>query len=258
VVAFLDDNTANTFSGDNLARTNWNDNSYKLPCLTCHNNASQGNSKIDNTGTAAPNIEAYWLVTGHGASVIDNGSTLQDSGDVDQVPPVRCDTCHDITSQHYGTTLATNAWRLLSSTGYDDANGGLDKFCNTQCHGDAPGSYALNKPDLPQDHTWILAASPPETKESGEDTHPTARDVASPGKSQAPQTSDTMPLDNAIRQSGTQNFLCITCHDPHGIGDPAASPRSFTGENDKTPLDNVHMLRYIHDTGSVLCNKCHI
>jgi predicted CxxxxCH...CXXCH cytochrome family protein len=258
LVTAIDNGDANTFPGDNLARINWNDNNYKLPCLTCHNNTSQGNTKIDGTGSDAPNIEAQWLLTGHGASsVIDNGSTNIDNQTVYQKVPVPCGMCHDVNSQHYGTTLATNAWRLRSSTGYNDANGGLDKFCNTQCHGDLPGSYALNKPDLPQDHTWVLAASPPETKETGEDTHPTARDVVSTGKTEAPQASDTMPLDNAIRQSGTQNFLCVTCHDPHGIGPSAAGPRSFTGTN-PAAADNVHMLRYIHDTGSVLCKKCHI
>lgn len=257
------DNGVGSGVGNTLAKANWLDNNYKLPCLTCHNNASQANSKIDNTGVAAPNIEAYWLVTGHGATAaIDNGSTTTVNTGLDppvyQNVPVPCGMCHDVNSRHYGTTLATNAWRLRTTSGYNDGNGGLDKFCNTRCHGSAPGAYVLNNPGLPQDHVWILAASPPETKETGQDTHPTSRNVVSAGKTVAPLASDRMPLDNAIRLGGTQNFLCITCHDPHGIGATAAAPRSFTGTNNTTPADNVHMLRYVPGTGSVLCKKCHI
>jgi predicted CxxxxCH...CXXCH cytochrome family protein len=267
VVAFIDNGAANAFSGDNLARTNWNDNNYKLPCLTCHNDAGpRANTAIDNSGGTAPNIEKYWRASGHGYPTddpIDNSSTTRLSSTINQNLPLDCRFCHDIDSRHFGNDTSTgNAWRLVTAADHT-AGGGLDKFCNIQCHGGAQAGdpsteWTCTIPDLPMDHFWIEDLCPRDPNKESADTHPTFSDVDVLPKTAPPAADSRMPLDNDIRSGGATNFLCVTCHDPHGTGGDAADTwgRSFAGSNPTTPVDNVHMLRYEYT--STLCRKCHL
>jgi hypothetical protein len=212
----------------------------------------------------------YWRATGHGypsGAPVDNTSTTTVSGNVNQVLPLPCGSCHDVNVRHFGNTTATgNAWRLLSSSGYSAAEG-LDKFCALQCHGggEAGTSWTCAKPGLPMDHFWIDgngSVCPRGPEKESTDTHPTSQDVEIIGKTVIPHVTDEnfMPLDSDIRQGGGTNFLCITCHDPHGTGPAAAATwgRSFAGFNSTSLIDNVHMLRYDEPqaTGD-LCHKCH-
>lgn len=279
------DNTlvANTKSGALLAKEGWRDNTYRLPCLTCHNNDGQAagrtaNAKMDASGTWAPGIQKYWRSSGHGypsGAPVDNTSTTTVSGNVNQVLPVLCRYCHAIDSRHFGNTTVTgNAWRLVSWSNYGDSTGGLDKFCALQCHGggDAGTAWTCAKPGLPMDHSWIDgngsvcpgrdAGGLPLNKEAS-DTHPTFQDVESTGKTKIPNEmpANRMPLESDIRNATSTNFLCVTCHDPHGTGpgDGLHWGRNFAGANATSPVDNVHMLRYDEPqaTGD-LCRRCHI
>jgi hypothetical protein len=257
------DNGTGSGVGNLLAKGNWNDNNYKLPCLTCHNKTTgeQGNANVDGTGNSAPNIEAHWLVTGHGAeTAIDNTSTTTEDDLVDppvwQTVPVPCGMCHDESGQHIGTAKdGTNPWRLDTT---NNTNGVFDIWCAENCHSTDP----------PANHTWNVEAG--QSKESG-DTHKTSTAIVPDGNRFQVPTA-TMPLepfltDKGFNQPGdaadTDRFLCITCHDPHGIGDVAATPRSFNGTIDNNTIgnDNVHMLRHDYTgggSGSTLCNNCHI
>jgi hypothetical protein len=255
------DNTlvSNSLTGVQLAKGNWRDNSYRLPCVTCHNSARARTAMDPAGGSAAPNIEKYWRASGHGYphnTPVDNLSTTTVSGNVNQVLPLPCSSCHAVDSRHFGNTLATgNAWRLATQSRYKD-DGGLDQFCAFQCHAGAyPGSDNCLKPGLPMDHFWNVATGC--TKEST-DTHPTSTAIEVTGKTQDNAAANYMPLASDIRQNGGANFLCVTCHDPHGTGPDAAANwgRSFAGSNPYTPIDNVHMLRY--DKGLDLCKKCHL
>jgi predicted CxxxxCH...CXXCH cytochrome family protein len=262
VIASFDNSAPNTLnkSGVDLAKENWADNTYKLPCLTCHNKTSQGNTSIDGTGNSAPNIEAHWLVTGHGASVIDNtgntGDTPGDDPPVYRSVPVPCRGCHDIASSHFASTgkNTVNPWRLWNNTKFSNNNNGeFDIWCAGTCH----------SVDPPANHTWNVAAE--QSKESG-DTHKTSTDIV-PDSNIYQVPPATMPLepfltDKGAGAAGSDWFLCITCHDPHGIGKPAAAPRTFNGDIDNNAIgnDNVHMLRhdYGEGSGSTLCKNCHI
>jgi len=274
VVPYFDNTlVANTKSGAQLAKESWRDNTHRLPCLTCHNNSGQAagstaNTKMDGTGAWAPGIEKYWRASGHGypsGAPVDNTSTTTVSGNVNQVLPLPCGSCHDTNSRHFGNTPANgNAWRLLSSSGYSAAQG-LDKFCALQCHGggEAGSSWTCAKPAVPMDHFWIDGNGlecPRDPYKEGTDTHPSSRSVEIPGKTKSPHEMGTnyMPIDSDIRSGGGNNFLCVTCHDPHGTGAGDANHwgRSFAGANETSPLDNVHMLRY--ELRETLCNTCHI
>jgi predicted CxxxxCH...CXXCH cytochrome family protein len=264
VVDFIDNGAANTFSGDNLARTNWNDNNYKLPCLTCHNKTTgeQAKPNIDGSGNFAPNIEAHWLVTGHGAeTAIDCAATTTETPGADppvwQTVPVPCGMCHDIASSHFAST--GNPWRLRTSTFFDNATtGAFDEWCHLKCHANAP----------PAEHTYNVAQGGTFSTKDDWDTHGTSAPAVDTGITDIPPA--TMPLEpfltnkgyNQAGATGSELFLCITCHDPHGIGNVAAVPRTFNGviDNDAIGNDNVNMLRheYTMGTGSILCKKCHI
>src|SRR5512145_671323 len=72
-----------------------------------------------------------------------------------------------------------------------------------------------------------------------------------------------MPLEDnlaakpaaAARSEGTL-LVCVTCHDPHGVGTSlVGAPRSFSGVND----NGFKMLRYesAGPTLTPLCVKCH-
>ena len=115
----------------------------------------------------------------------------------------------------------------------------------------------MNKPNLPMDHFWNVAAG--ETRESG-DTHATSANIlwGVPLATQDNAAANKMPLDSDIRQGGGANFLCVTCHDPHGVGSAAAGlwGRTFAGSNPRIAVDNLHMLRY--DYEETLCRRCHL
>ncbi len=241
--------TVNGAVGTVQAKTNWSNSSYKLDCLYCHNGTDPATSNADGTGNVAPDIYATWSLNGHGSSSIDNASTTTDSGTVDQVPPVRCETCHDITTNHL-PPATNNPWRLLAATNYSTA-GGLDAFCATQCH----------LTTAPADHTYNVAQS--EAKE-GSDTHPVATQVVPDSRwFQVPPDAD-MPLDGDLTTFGntnaaTDNIACVSCHDPHGVGSTVVTGRTFSGVN--TESTDAQMTRFNYSgsgTGSTpLCVKCH-
>jgi hypothetical protein len=221
---------------------------------------------MDGTGGTAPNIEKYWRTSGHGNPTdnpIDNSETTTSNSTVNQNLPLDCRFCHDINSPHFGNDTSTgNAWRLVTAADHT-TGGGLDKFCNIQCHGGAQAgdpstTWTCTIPDLPMDHFWIEDLCPRDPNKESADTHPTFSDVDVLPKTAPPAADSRMPLDNDIRSGGATNFLCVTCHDPHGTGGDAADTwgRSFAGSNPTTPVDNVHMLRYEYT--STLCRKCHL
>jgi predicted CxxxxCH...CXXCH cytochrome family protein len=256
-------------TGDTLVRTqaNWDNTSYKVPCLTCHNDGAQGTQNIDGSGDAAPNIDNVWASVGHGAASIDNSSTTTDSGNVDQVPPVRCETCHDETGQHIGTAKdGTNPWRLDGALTNYTQTGGLDDFCLTQCHSQAA---------LPPRHARIVNGTWGVAKDSALHTHPTAMQVVPQPGAPSGETVDksrwfNVPSDTAKPLSadlGTKSppartdgslMACVTCHDPHGAGTALISPRTFSGMN-TMGAGAKKMLRY-NPSGAQptpLCSKCH-
>jgi len=251
-------------TGDTLVRTqsNWDNNAYKVACVTCHNNGTQGWQNLNGTGNQAPNIDVAYYGNGHGAASIDNNSTTTDSGLVDQVPPVRCETCHDETGLHIGTAKdGTNPWRLDNTATNYTQTGGLDRFCLTQCH---------SQTALPPRHARIVNGTWGVAKDNALHTHPTANEAVATGKGRWYQvTADTtMPMGGttaspltgnlttkspAARTTGTL-LACVTCHDPHGVGTAATAARTFSGAND----NGFQMLRYKSGTLKNLCTKCHL
>ncbi|MHB8782201.1 MAG: multiheme c-type cytochrome [Desulfobacteria bacterium] len=251
-------------TGDTLVRTqaNWDNTTYKVACVTCHNNGAQGWQNLDGTGDRAPNIDVAYYGNGHGAASIDNASTTTDSGLVDQVPPVRCETCHDETGPHIGTAKdGTNPWRLDNAATNYTQTGGLDHFCLTQCH---------SQTALPPRHARIVSGTWGVAKDNTLHTHPTATESVATGKDRWYQVSAdaTMPMGGttaapltgnlttktpAARTAGTL-IACVTCHDPHGVGTAATATRTFSGAND----NGYKMLRYKSGTLKNLCTKCHL
>ena len=251
-------------TGDTLVRApaNWDNNTYKAPCVTCHNNGTQGWQNLNGTGDQAPNIDVAYYGNGHGAAGIDNASTATDSGLVDQVPPVRCETCHDEVSAHIGSSKdGTNPWRLDNSLTNFTQTGGLDRFCLIQCH---------SLTALPPRHARIVNGAWAVAKDNTLHTHPAATELVATGKDRWYQiVSDTaMPVGGttaspltgnlttktpAARTSGTL-IACVTCHDPHGVGTALTATRTFSGAND----NGFQMLRYKSGTLKTLCTKCHL
>ncbi len=253
-------------SGDTLVRVqgNWDNAAYKSPCITCHNDSAgqQAWQNLSGTGDRAPNVMAAYYSNGHGASSIDNASTSSDSGLVDQVPPVRCETCHDENGLHIGTAKdGTNPWRLDNAVTNFTQTGGLDRFCLVQCH---------SATALPPRHARIVNGTWGVAKDNTLHTHPTATELVATGKDRWYQivADTTMPVGGttasplignlttkspAARSAGTL-VACVTCHDPHGVGTSAVATRTFSGAND----NGFQMLRYKSGTTKVLCTKCHL
>jgi len=257
--------------GDTLVRTsgNWDNTSYKVACITCHNDAaaastppaSQGRQNLDGSGDRAPDVEAVWSSNGHGASSIDNASTTTDSGNVDQVPPVRCETCHDETGLHIGTAKdATNPWRLDNTLTNYTQTGGLDQFCLTQCH---------SQTSLATRHAQIVNGTWGVLKDSALHTHPTALEVVPstpidksrwqqvPSDPLMPLAEDLVSKTPPARGNGSL-LACVTCHDPHGVAVAQITTRTFSGAN-TMGAGAGNMLRY-NPSGSQptpLCSKCH-
>ena len=254
-------------TGDTLARTqaNWDNASYRLPCATCHNNGTQTWQNLGGTGDRAPNIDvAYYGAggNGHGATGIDNGSTGTDSGLTDQTVPVRCNTCHDETLAHIGTAKdGTNPWRFAAATNYAQT-GGLDQFCLGQCHATTPSTH-------PARHAWRVSgsgAAPAQTKDNTVHTHPTSQALIPSGKDrwlQLPSGSEIPVQDNlATKSPGARTaaslLVCVSCHDPHGVGTASTATRTFSGANNEA---SKQMLRYDYSGlgagTTALCAKCH-
>jgi hypothetical protein len=247
--------------GDDLVRAqaNWDNATYKVACVTCHNGGSgtQAWQNLDGTGNAAPNIEGTYYLNGHGATGIDNVSTTGDTGTTDRVVPVRCETCHDEAGPHIGTAKdGSNPWRLDNALTLFAKTGGLDNACLGQCH-----SASSNRAR----HAWRVnseAGGPAaQSKDNTVHTHPTSIGVVPADKGrwfQAPSNPE-MPVqaDLSTKSPGARGtgsvLVCVTCHDPHGVGAAQTSPRTFWGAND----NGYKMLRYRSGNLTTLCSKCH-
>jgi hypothetical protein len=241
-------------TGDTLVRTqsNWDNGSYKVPCVTCHNGAPAGNTppnaqgtvSLDGSGNRAPDIDNQYYLSGHGKAPLN----------------ALCTGCHGAAVGHIGAgKVASNPWRLSAPN--LSANGGLDNTCATACHVLAAS-----------DHTWRVTVGAPVTSESKEttDTHPTSTAAVGAGKSrwfQLPSDAN-IPLQGNLTQQPhtkveTENIVCVSCHDPHGVAASAlpASVRNFSGANDDNGTVGRKMVRYnFSGTGmgtTPLCTACH-
>ena len=263
-------------SGDTLVRTkaNWDNGTYQVPCITCHNDSalavpqSQGTVRMDGSGNKAPNILAAYYGNGHGASSIDNISTAS-------IPPIPCMTCHYEQGGHIGAgKTAANPWRLDNALTKYAVTGGLDNYCMTACHANA----------APAKHAWIVNGVGASAKDNTiRQTHPVSTeavpqagaplaetldksrwyqvtpDTLMPlgGTSVSPASGDlnSEPIPPRLPTSYGRLVMCVTCHDPHGVGTAPIVPRTFSGTNDI----GFKMLRY-KPSGVVptpLCAKCH-
>jgi predicted CxxxxCH...CXXCH cytochrome family protein len=248
-------------TGDTLVRNqaNWDNTTYKVPCLTCHNDGAQGTQNLDGSGNVAHNIDGTYNTRGHGdPSINDPVSAL--------TPPVACTYCHAPTAGHIGAQrpVSTNPWRIGISN--FNLRGRVDEFCGTPgnvCHSDGA------------DHWWRVDAESPVSNEikASTDTHPTTTPAVptSPiDKSRWFQVplDGQIPLhgnltDNAYDKSGgsENHIVCVSCHDPHGV--PAAvlpaGVRTFSGANNDNGAVGRKMLRYDFSSGTptVLCSMCH-
>ncbi len=241
-------------SGDNIVRSsaNWDNVSYSVACVTCHNNAPSGNTPPDTQGTVnpdgsgnkAPNIDSAYATSGHGTAAINKV----------------CTQCHNAAAGHIGANkVATNPWRLLAATNHS-VNGGLDTFCATGL-----GCHSTSAPD---DHTYNVAAG--ESKEPATDTHPTSALAVPAGKDRWYQVpnNDNVPLFGHLlnsgynKSTGDNNYVvCVSCHDPHGVGTAAlpVSVRNFSGVNNDNNIPGRKMMRYDYSSGvpTPLCSVCH-
>jgi predicted CxxxxCH...CXXCH cytochrome family protein len=252
-------------SGDNLARTrtNWDNTTYKLNCLTCHNGAAW--QTLAGTGDKAGNIDNTYYFDGHGGGIPDNASTAS-------APPVACSACHDELGAHIGTAKdAANPWRIDPAANHSQT-GGLDQFCLQQCHSTTAA---------PPKHAWRVngsAVAPAQAKDAAFNTHPTSMQVVPRVGAPASETINKdrwflVPTDNnlalqgdlvskpaAARTTGSL-LVCVSCHDPHGVGTALAANRSFSGVNTEA-AGAKKMLRYNYSGTAVgaspLCAKCHI
>jgi ribosomal protein L31 len=241
-----------TASGDNLVRiqANWDDNTFFVDCLTCHNGTAAGTqatANLDGSGGVAHAIEGTLFTMQHG--LIGLG----------------CGWCHYGNVGHIGANrpVGSNPYRLdgYFFTSYPPITqmGQIDWSCN-YCHAMFSG----------YDHTWRVSgtgSSGPETKGTA-DTHPTTVLAVGAGKDRWYQlpSSTLMPLygdlldNNYNKSGGTNNYvLCVTCHDPHGLGTSplSSSVRRFSGQNTDTKGNKA--LRYNYSTGTptALCSQCH-
>lgn len=239
-------------SGDAQVRTqaNWDNPGYFVDCLTCHNGTAAGTqatARIDGSGGVAAAIEGTISTMGHGTAGIG------------------CGWCHgDIGHLGANRPVSSNPYRL---TGYFFTGtyppittlGGIDYICN-YCH----AMFG------PPDHTWRVSGSGaygPEAKGAA-DTHPTTvlgvgtdkdRWYQLPSSPHIPLYGDLMD-NNYNRSGGTNNYvLCVSCHDPHGVGASAvpSSVRRFSGQN--TDPKGTKALRFNYSVGAptALCSQCH-
>jgi predicted CxxxxCH...CXXCH cytochrome family protein len=265
--------TNETLSGAQLAKNNWDNTTYKLRCTTCHNGTAWQN--MNGSGDRGNNVEATYYANGHGAASIDNASTGTVSGNVQQTVPVRCEMCHREDSAHIGTSKdAINPWRLDNTIyGFTATANGIDNYCMTQCHANTAAAR----------HAWIVNTTGTAGgvgwtgKDNTVDTHPSSMPVMPsstvwtgfladmsrwflvPADGNLPFL-DNLPAKAPAARTGNSVFLCVTCHDPHGVGTVLTPTRAFSGTNTEAAGSAV-MLRYNYSgTGlgtSPLCAKCH-
>jgi predicted CxxxxCH...CXXCH cytochrome family protein len=240
-------------SGDALVRTqaNWDNSAYFVDCMTCHNGTAAGTqatANIDGSGGVAAAIEGTISTMGHGI----NGG-------------IGCGWCHgDIGHIGANRPVGSNPYRLAGYffTGtYPPITtlGGIDYICN-YCH----SLFG------PPDHTWRVSGSGlygPETK-GATDTHPTTalavgtdkgRWYQVPSSTHIPLYGDLMD-NNYNKSGGTNNYvLCVSCHDPHGVGtSPVPSTvRRFSGQNTDAKGSKALRFNYSSGTPTALCSQCH-
>jgi len=239
-------------SGDNLVRTraNWDDNTWFVDCLTCHNGTAAGTqatANLDGTGGVAAAIEGTIYTMQHGTMGIGCGWCHGDIGHIGANRPV-----------------GTNPYRLAGyyfTGSYPPVTqlGQIDFACNA-CHSVFSG----------YDHTWRVSgtgSSGPEAK-AATDTHPTTVLSVGAGKDRWYQlpASTHMPLYgdlldvNYNPSVGSNNYvLCVTCHDPHGVSTSPlpSSVRRFSGQNNDGKGNKALRFNYSGGTPTALCSQCH-
>jgi hypothetical protein len=170
---------------------------------------------------------------------------------------VRCETCHYEQGLHIGTAKdLTNPWRLDNALTLFTKVGGLDNACLGQCH-----SASSNRAR----HAWRVSSETggpaSQTKDNTVHTHPTSTQLVPTDKGrwfQVP-TNAEMPLQADLStkppptRGGGSLLVCVTCHDPHGVGTAQTLTRTFWGVND----NGYRMLRYRSGNLTALCAKCH-
>ncbi len=235
-------------SGDALVRTqaNWDNVAFWLECYTCHNggpSGAQATANLDGTGGVAAPIEGTYFTMGHGIG----SKGYQD-----------CGWCHDSVG-HIGANrpVATNPYRL--GIGSFNVLGRMDYYCEV-CH----GIYSLSN-----DHSWRVSGISPygPTAKVATDTHPTTvlswesdRDRwyhQFPVSTEMPLFGDL--LDSSYNRSGGANnyVLCVSCHDPHGVGMAPLTGRRFSGQNNDPKLRKSLRFDYSTGTPTALCAQCH-
>ncbi len=237
-------------SGDDLVRTqaNWDNPSYLVSCLTCHNGqavGTQARANLDGSGGTANAIEGTLYTMQHG------------------VVGLGCGWCHTASAGHIGVLRndATNPYRFGSYMDNYATLGKVDYICEW-CHTTGYGG-------IPE-HAWRASGSGSygPTAKDNTDTHPTTVTAVGTGKDRWYQvpSGTYIPLFGDIldasynRSSGSNNYvLCVTCHDPHGVGtSPVPSAvRRFSGQN--TDAKGSKGLRFNYSTGTptALCSQCH-
>ena len=240
-------------SGDALVRTqaNWDNPSYFVDCLTCHNGTAAGTqatANLDGSGGVAHAIEGTIYTMQHGIQGVGCGWCHGDSGHIGTRRPVGSDP-YRLTGYFF-----TGSYAPVTQLGQ------IDYACK-YCH-DMFG---------PADHAWRVSgsgSSGPETKETT-DTHPTTVPAVAAGKdrwyqvpsgAQVPLFGDLLD-NNYNRTGGSNNYvLCVSCHDPHGVGTSPLAPsvRRFSGQNTDAGGNKALRFNYSSGTPTALCSQCHL
>jgi hypothetical protein len=224
------------------AKSQWDNQTVgdyaNVTCLSCHG-TTPANTKTDGAGGVAPDMAAYWTASGHGKSGIQKA----------------CTDCHGYALKHYGAPATSNPWRLTQPAA---GSGDLDAFCANPAAGCHQSSLL--------DHFWIVAKG--QAKLDNE-THSTSI-RAYPSDSYKQRWHNLIADEHVVVSgdienpyphafnSATDNILCVSCHDPHGVGSSVPASRKFAG----VFTDNVQeqkMMRFNYRTGAPapLCAKCH-
>jgi len=73
-----------------------------------------------------------------------------------------------------------------------------------------------------------------------------------PSGSEIP-VQDNLAAKPAGARTAASLLVCVSCHDPHGVGTASTATRTFSGASD----NGFQMLRYKSGTLKSLCTKCH-